>query len=274
MKMRTIVARLSLLTATLAFALPALAHNPIDMTGPAPTMDQAFILPSAQDTWNIYGLLQKPGEIGFIRLDDLNPDQAVSLALRVFTKPAYATFTPALALIGPGLPQPGDSLPFALPDGSGAIVATFAGDASNRPVSGSGGVYTWSTDSFEVPNTVDSPAYIAVWDPSGGAGEYNVVFNITPDVDDPNDPDAAKYANPTPGDANDDGKVTVADATVALRMAVGLTPLTPRAVRALDVSPTQPDTTSKLMPGDGKITVADVTRILGRAVGVIGDPFP
>jgi hypothetical protein len=255
-------------------AVPALAHYPLDLPGPASTIDQAFVLPSAQVTWNIYGLLQTPGEVSFIRLDDIDNDQSVALALRIFTRPAYADFTPTLALIAPGLPQPTETLPFALPSGDGAIVAPFTGDPSQRAVSGSGTRFTWSTSSFDVPDLAGGPAYIAVWDPNGKTGEFNVTFNITPDEDDPNSPFAGQYTQPVMGDANDDGKVNVADATLALRIAVGLVVVTPRQLRALDVSPAQPDPSTKMMAGDGKITVADVTRILGRAVGTVGDPFP
>jgi hypothetical protein len=59
-----------------------------------------------------------------------------------------------------------------------------------------------------------------------------------------------------PGDVTGDGKITVADATLALRAVVGLTTLTDAQVSAADVTQ------------DGKLTVSDVTRILRTAVGL------
>jgi len=63
-----------------------------------------------------------------------------------------------------------------------------------------------------------------------------------------------------PGDINGDGKVTAADATVALRIAVKLVEPTPEQVLAADVYP-------KGAP-DGKVTVSDVTLILRTALGL------
>lgn len=57
-------------------------------------------------------------------------------------------------------------------------------------------------------------------------------------------------AAPIPGDVNGDGKVTVADATVALRFALGLAQPTAAQLSAADIK------------GSGSVTVADVTLIL------------
>lgn len=58
------------------------------------------------------------------------------------------------------------------------------------------------------------------------------------------------------GDANGDGRVNVADATVALRFAVGIVTPTPDQVAALDFN------------GDGRVDVGDVTRLLRYVVGI------
>lgn len=58
------------------------------------------------------------------------------------------------------------------------------------------------------------------------------------------------------GDLNGDGKVTIADATLSLKMAVGLNTPDAGAISAGDVN------------GDGKITIADTTLILRKAVGL------
>ena len=59
------------------------------------------------------------------------------------------------------------------------------------------------------------------------------------------------------GDADGDGEVTVVDALISLRAAVGLTEATPELLAACDLD------------GDGEITVSDALRILRVAAGLI-----
>jgi hypothetical protein len=59
-----------------------------------------------------------------------------------------------------------------------------------------------------------------------------------------------------PGDVNGDGKVNVSDATLALRIAVGLAQPTLAQLEGADVN------------DDGKVTVSDATKVLRRAVGL------
>jgi len=58
------------------------------------------------------------------------------------------------------------------------------------------------------------------------------------------------------GDVNGDGKVAIADATIALQLAVGLLKPTPEQLAAGDLD------------GDGKVSIAEVTQILRAAVGL------
>ena len=59
------------------------------------------------------------------------------------------------------------------------------------------------------------------------------------------------------GDMDGDGKVTLADALWALRLAIGAATASPGVIRAADVSPPE---------GDGQLTVADVRGILRMAL--------
>jgi len=70
----------------------------------------------------------------------------------------------------------------------------------------------------------------------------------------------------TRGDVNGDGRVTTADAAVALRIALGIAKLLPGQLAVADVSPPGNP------PGDGKVTVQDATVILRRAVGLAPAP--
>jgi len=72
-----------------------------------------------------------------------------------------------------------------------------------------------------------------------------------------------------PGDLDGDGRVTVTDATILLRIAMGLLQPTPRQSIAGDVAPRSADGTV----GDGRITTADVARLLRHLAGVDGDTW-
>jgi hypothetical protein len=66
------------------------------------------------------------------------------------------------------------------------------------------------------------------------------------------------------GDINGDGKVNVQDATLALRISVGLSTATDAQIKAGDVAPKKADGTF----GDGRLNVSDATRILRFSVGL------
>jgi outer membrane protein assembly factor BamB len=73
------------------------------------------------------------------------------------------------------------------------------------------------------------------------------------------------------GDMNGDKIVDIRDATLALRISIGLLNPTPDQLAAGDVAPKG---VNGKPSGDGKIGVADVTRILRRAIGLEPDPWP
>jgi sugar lactone lactonase YvrE len=73
-------------------------------------------------------------------------------------------------------------------------------------------------------------------------------------------------ASVMPGDLNRDGRITAADALVALKAAVGLINLPSDLEAAADVAPR-----TAVGYGDGKITVADAMRILQKAIGLASE---
>jgi streptogramin lyase len=76
----------------------------------------------------------------------------------------------------------------------------------------------------------------------------------------------ASVPDPVLGDVNGDGKVTIADAVLILRMAIGKLDPTPSAIAAGDLSPI-PGTEKRPM-GDGSLTASDAVQVLGKALGV------
>jgi DNA-binding beta-propeller fold protein YncE len=86
----------------------------------------------------------------------------------------------------------------------------------------------------------------------GGQSFYSAdFFQVAP---------APPAAQPRSGDLDGDGKVSVSEATLALRVAVGLIEATPDQLLIFDIN------------GDGKVNVQDVTLMVRAAVGLIHFP--
>jgi hypothetical protein len=74
-----------------------------------------------------------------------------------------------------------------------------------------------------------------------------------------------------PGDINADGRVTIADAVLCIRIVAKLIrPLPDSLPRRADVAPKNPNGTY----GNGLVTISDATKILKRALGLEPDPWP
>lgn len=71
------------------------------------------------------------------------------------------------------------------------------------------------------------------------------------------------------GDLNGNGKIDIADAVLALRIAVGSLVPDASQLRIADVAP-KPGTEGRAL-GDGKVTISDALRILKKAVGSISE---
>ena len=117
------------------------------------------------------------------------------------------------------------------------------------------------------PVKSDNGVYRLVWDTFGLSGGTYTIRAIASD----------KAGNvgmawstvevraPVPGDIDGDGRVTVVDAVLALRIALGVAESSPEILRVADLAPMENSTGSR---GDGAITVADAVLILRMAVGI------
>lgn len=102
----------------------------------------------------------------------------------------------------------------------------------------------------------------AGWTPDFGAGKLDVLAALQKTAE-------LKIVY---GDLNQDGKLDVSDALLALRIAIGAAEASPEALTAGDVAPV-PGTAGRPF-GDGSITIADAVRILRRAIGMEAGPWP
>jgi hypothetical protein len=90
----------------------------------------------------------------------------------------YANFTPWFALVGPGLPQPNQTLPFDVPQGYGVIVKQDAPPGSPREqfYEPFGGKSYYQGPRFDETINISGTYYVYYWDPYQKGGDYVAVL--------------------------------------------------------------------------------------------------
>ena len=90
----------------------------------------------------------------------------------------YEEFVPWFALVGPGLPDPGQELPFTLPTGYGAIVTENVepGEEREQFYEPFGGKDYYQGPSLDIRANRTGIYYIYVWDPYKTGGDYVAVL--------------------------------------------------------------------------------------------------
>ena len=90
----------------------------------------------------------------------------------------YEDFVPWYALLGPGLPDPGQTLPFDIPDGYGAIVMENVkpGEPRETFYEPFGGKSYYEGPVFEEELNETGIYYIYCWDPYEMGGDYTIVI--------------------------------------------------------------------------------------------------
>jgi hypothetical protein len=90
----------------------------------------------------------------------------------------YANFTPWFALVGPGLPDPGQPLPFTLPPGYGAIVEEDGPPGTPREQFYElfGGKWYYQGPKFNQMINTSGTYYVYYWDPYQKGGDYVAVL--------------------------------------------------------------------------------------------------
>jgi hypothetical protein len=90
----------------------------------------------------------------------------------------YANFTPWLALVGPGLPTPNQTLPFDIPQGYGAIIKQDVPPASLREqfYEPFGGKWYYQGSKFDGVMNNSETYYVYYWDYYQTDGDYVAVL--------------------------------------------------------------------------------------------------
>jgi len=128
---------------------------------------------SVENSMAIYALLYNGKDVDVYTFEVTEP-------VRVFVSsvvpicPAYESFLPWFAVVGPGLPLPEEELPFEIPEGYGAVVVKHSGsnDTLEQFCEPVGGKYYYLGPIFD--ETVSEPGtyYVYYWDPEQRRGDY------------------------------------------------------------------------------------------------------
>lgn len=120
----------------------------------------------------IYSWLQNDSDVDVYTFEITGPTRLFAEAL-VPVCPAYATLRPTFAVIGPGLPEPTQAIPFEIPDGYGAIVVEPGPPESwNEFYEPFGGKSYYDGPNFDQEISTTGQWYLVYWDPAGVGGDY------------------------------------------------------------------------------------------------------
>jgi len=127
----------------------------------------------------------------WIRFDDLTPATDVDVYQFEIEEPAevyieslvpvcsgYEDFLPWFALVGPGLPEPLEIMPFDIPDGYGAIVVPNSepGEPRDTFFEPFGGKYYYDGPVFQEVIVTPGTYFVVYWDPNELGGDYVAVL--------------------------------------------------------------------------------------------------
>ncbi|HOQ89918.1 MAG TPA: hypothetical protein PLO53_04485 [Candidatus Hydrogenedentes bacterium] len=153
----------------------AVAHNPwqyrtLYVDGPATSLENPLQLDSAQIMSAFYFRASGQKPALWIRFDGTYGD-AIQLRMGIPAKAEYASLRPVAVIAGAECPAPDRTLPFALPEGWGAMVYDTARLAVADGYEGYTGArsYQFETQSFTLP--ASGTYYIAVYFPTGPSGK-------------------------------------------------------------------------------------------------------
>lgn len=134
--------------------------------------EQPFAVGDVTQSKAVYAWLKNGGDVDVYNFEITAPTRLLVDVL-VPVCPDYATFRPAYAIVGPGLPQPAEPIPYELPEGYGAIVVP-PGDPSSWEVlyEPFGGKRYYDGPNFDQEISTPGQWSLVYWDPAGVGGDY------------------------------------------------------------------------------------------------------
>ena len=144
------------------------------------TSEGSFVVSdSIENAKAVYARLEPPTDIDVYSFLVTQP---VHVHARAFVPlvPGLEQFLPNLAVVGPGLPETQEKLPFTLPAGYGAVVIKNTPPGKKRPVfyEPFSGTEYYDAPAFDQKATTPGTWYVYYWDPYGMGGQYVAILGF------------------------------------------------------------------------------------------------
>jgi len=151
--------------------VPYIEHDDYTEQSPFEVMD------SVENSKAIYAWFESGTDIDVYTFEIREP-QRVYINVLVPVCPGYEELLPEFALVGPGLPDPEEQLPFTIPEGYGAMLAgnLMPGEPRETFFEPFGGKFYYDGPAFDQEVTDPGSWYIYYWDPYDMGGDYVAVF--------------------------------------------------------------------------------------------------
>lgn len=157
----------------LAAVRPAEAHQPY-FEGEDWTPDTAYRVQDPTVSTALYATLDRRADVDYVRFTG-RAGQSILIGLTIPQIEGQETFTPTLALIGPGLPAARLPARIETPPDTGAVVLRAVPGEPTSFLEPFSRTRYWERqeDHFVLP--VDGEYWVAVWSETGQVGRYTLV---------------------------------------------------------------------------------------------------
>jgi hypothetical protein len=159
-------------------AQKAQAETPIIEPGDYGMFDRPQFIPEAQFMWFVMGELSSTDDQDAVTFD-YRAGTPFKAEIFIPAHPELRCFQPSIVLIGPGLPQLTEPLPFALPPGMGALVAHHTRDDTYFDIFTGMTFYPGAKIETVIPQT--SRYFVVTYGQPVGMARYALDIGVTED---------------------------------------------------------------------------------------------
>jgi len=177
--MKTLFTIYIVLLLSVFMAGSALAHVPYIEQKDYTKLRPFVVKDSIENSKSIYAWFETGSDVDVYKFEVTGPVRVFAQAV-VPVCPAYEQLLPWFAVVGPGLPEPVEDLPFRIPSGYGAIVVENVAPGEPRTTfyEPFGQKYYYDGPAFDQDISEPGTWYIYYWDPYEMGGDYVAVLGF------------------------------------------------------------------------------------------------
>jgi len=156
-----------------------MAHDPFYEESDYSQEKPLIVKGSIENARAVFARLEPPTDIDVYTFTVFKPVHIHARALVPCTA-HLKQFLPSLAVVGPGLPAPGEKVPFTVPEGYGAVAVNNTPCGKKRPTfyePFSGETY-YDAPAFDQKVSAPGTWYIYYWDPYKMGGDYVAILSF------------------------------------------------------------------------------------------------